>query len=253
MEAHNITKVFTVIKKIKNWSQYFLDSFSFIKNRGIIYQTRSGEKIKVRAGTTDRIVINEVFIYNDYTPRGFEIGKKDIVFDVGAHIGAFSVFASKLAGKVYSFEPVAESFKILEENVALNSSKNVFPLQSAISSETGFKDLYLCDENPGANSFYIKDRSSKKAKVSTVSLSDFVKSNNILAIDFMKMDCEGAEYNILFNCPKEVLSIIKKISMEYHDIDEKMNAAVLKKFLENNGFSVAIKADKCHYLFANKI
>ena len=50
---------------------------------------------------------------------------------------------------------------------------------------------------------------SKEILVQTVSLDSIVKENNITTIDFLKMDCEGAEYKILFGCPKKILDIIQ--------------------------------------------
>lgn len=60
----------------------------------------------------------------------------------------------------------------------------------------------------------------------------------------MKLDCEGAEYEILFGCSDENLKKILKISMECHNIDTNRNADQLKKFLEKQGFKVTIKSDK---------
>ena len=55
------------------------------------------------------------------------------------------------------------------------------------------------------------------------------------------MDCEGAEYPILFNASSDILKRIQKISMECHNVDEKNNVDNLRSFLEKNGFSVKIK------------
>ena len=70
------------------------------------------------------------------------------------------------------------------------------------------------------------------------------------------MDVEGAEYEILFNCTKNVLKKIDKISMEVHPLD-KNNEKTLKNFLEKNGFKVIIvrinQQDKNCLLHANKI
>ena len=60
------------------------------------------------------------------------------------------------------------------------------------------------------------------------------------------MDCEGSEYDILFNCSNNILNIIDKISMEFHNLSNDYNKKTLKKFLESKGFKV-----KARHLFKN--
>ena len=62
------------------------------------------------------------------------------------------------------------------------------------------------------------------------------------------MDCEGAEFGILFNCPKETLKKIKKISMEYHNKNDVNNGNALKKYLEDNGFNVTVKGNNSGHI-----
>lgn len=247
-----IKKIINVIKKIKNWPIYFLDYLKIINDGYIVYFFRNGQKVKVRAKTSDWVVINEIFVKNDYNPKGFEIINKDIVVDVGAQIGSFSILASRLASKVYSFEPVGENFKLLKENININKIENIFPFEEAVSAKTGKTEMFISDSNSGGHSLFINAGSTRKIIVPTISLKDFIDSEKITTIDFLKMDCEGSEYDILFSSPKEVLGIIKKISMEYHDINEDRNSLTLKKFLEDNGFMVTINSDSVHYLYAKR-
>jgi len=241
-----------VIKKIKNWPVYFLDYFKLIKNKYIVYLFRNGQKIKIRTKTADRVIINEIFIKNDYIPKGFEITNKDIVVDIGAQIGSFSVLASGFALKVYSFEPIDDNFKLLKENIAINKIKNIYPFRVAVSAKKGEGEIFISDNNSGGHSFYKDENSSKKITVPTISLQDFVLSQNISAIDFLKIDCEGSEYDILFNCPDTILNIIKKISMEYHNIDSYRNATTMKNFLKKHRFAVVIISNNLPYLYAKK-
>ncbi len=60
-------------------------------------------------------------------------------------------------------------------------------------------------------------------------------------MDFLKIDCEGAEYDILFDCPKSILNIIKKIAMEVHTLDKKRNMSIMADFLKKEGFDIEIK------------
>ena len=97
--------------------------------------------------------------------------------------------------------------------------------------------MNISEDHTGAHSMYY-DFGKGGIKVQTISLNDFIKKNKLKKIDFLKMDCEGAEYEILYNLPKNVLNSIKKISMEYHNINETYNVTNLVAFLEKNDFEV---------------
>jgi FkbM family methyltransferase len=256
---HKFSEVAEIVqsRKIKNWPVWILDYFNFYKNKSIIYFFKNGQKIRVRSGSIDKMIVKEIFIDNCYIPQGFEIQKGDTVVDIGAHIGVFSVFASKFASKIYSFEPSDENFKVLKENIAINNINNVvIPFNLAVSDNTGERVLFVSPNNSAGHSFYAHEslHKNKEIIVSTVSLEDFVTSNNISVIDFLKIDCEGGEYNILLECSAKVLSIVKKISMEYHNIDSNRNVSVLENFFKKNGFTVSINFENnCHYLYAKQL
>jgi len=235
-----------IIRLLKNPLLYFKDYFKLIKTPYLLYRLKNGVEYKVRGKTTDRNVINEIWIHNSYTPERFKINQNDLVIDVGAHIGVFSIFASKKAnnGKIYAFEPSPENYSLLKENIELNKSHNITLIPKALSDKTGIKDFFISeDDNKGNSSFYSKPKSSEKISVNTTSFSDFIKKHKIKEIDFMKIDCEGGEYDIFFNSPKSIIKKIKKISMEYHNINKKKNGLKLKYFLENLGFDIIMKTE----------
>lgn len=72
------------------------------------------------------------------------------------------------------------------------------------------------------------------------SLRDFVSDNNIEKIDFLKIDCEGAEFEIFLNLEKELLKKINRISAEIHEYDNINSINDLKEFFEKNKFKVKI-------------
>ncbi len=234
-----------VIRRIRNWEDYFKDYLGLLK-KGYTLSFKGGTKIKIRGGGTDRNIINEVWMYKVYNPAGFEIKKGDIVFDIGGHIGIFSLMASKKAEKVYVFEPLKENFDLLKENIEINKNKNIIASNKAVSDEEIFKELLVYSHNKGANSFYLdyKDFPKHRVNVKTTTLKGVLEENKVLRINFLKIDCEGEEYKILFNCPKNVLKRIDKISMEYHNLDERRNVSSMKKFLEENNFKVKVDITK---------
>jgi FkbM family methyltransferase len=130
---------------------------------------------------------------------------------------------------------VPENFALLKENLAMNGITNVIAYPYAVSDKTGTKELHMNAANTGGHSFYGEGEAKN---VGTISLADLMQLNGLDRIDFLKMDCEGAEYEILFGCPASVLSRIGRIAMEYHNLGEGRNCGAMTAFLERNGFKV---------------
>lgn len=236
-----------VIKILKNWPTYFNEFFG---NRevgdNITFRLRKGIKCNIKAGTFDRNIFNEVFVYEVYNPEGFRIKPTDIVVDIGANSGIFSIYSGHKArkGKVYAFEPVEEDFKKLKENILLNKLSNIIPINKAVSNKNGLEKIFVSRENNGGHSFFKElmgeEKNADSIMVDTISFKDFFIKENIKNIDLLKIDCEGAEYQILYSL-KDILKNISKISMEVHRVDGVRNVFQLKKFLEEVGFFVRIK------------
>jgi FkbM family methyltransferase len=143
--------------------------------------------------------------------------ENDIVYDVGANIGYFTLeFARAVGknGKVHSFEPHPEIFKVLQRNIKRNHYNNVTMHNVACSDKNGEGELYFSTENEG-NHKIVKNINSNNSKVvSIVKLSDFVLKEKPRLI---KMDIEGAELLALKGVGNDIL---KKENidfiLEYH-------------------------------------
>jgi len=238
-----IGNVIEAVKLLQNWPLYFADRLRLVRGRYIVYVLRDGTRYRLRPNGMDRIILHEVWVRKIYTPSGFEVRDNSVVVDIGAQVGMFTIFAAKQAGngKVYAFEPEPENFELLRQNIELNGAANVIPAKKAVSERKGRATLFICKDNSGGHSLYGAENGAK-IEVQTVSLKDIFEDNGLAKIDFLKMDCEGAEYGILLNCPDSILGRISRISMEYHNIDNKKNVSSLKKFLAGKGFEVKTKA-----------
>jgi len=84
---------------------------------------------------------------------------------------------------------------------------------------------------------------AEKITVDTTTLDNIFKENRIEKCDLLKIDCEGAECEILFNASKENIRNIKEIVGEHHQI-EHCDREEFKKFLENSGFTVNFSEGK---------
>lgn len=140
------------------------------------------------------------------------------VFDVGANIGHFTRLYSELVkdfGHVYSFEPSKDTFDKLQKNAAL---QNVKLINLALYSSIGTHLFYEFEPGFGVfNSLQvpnIEHRPVRSIFVQTITLDEFCRQNNIFEIDFLKLDTEGAELDILKGS-KELLSQKKIKSIQF--------------------------------------
>jgi FkbM family methyltransferase len=124
-----------------------------------------------------------------------EIRKGDVVLDVGANIGYYTLIFAKLVGengKVFAFEPDPSNFALLKKNVEINGYKNITLVQKAVSNKTGKTKLYLSDRNLGDHRIYDSHDGRRCIEIDAIRLDDYFKNYNG-KIDFIKMDIQGAE------------------------------------------------------------
>lgn len=195
----------------------------------------------------------DLILYKEREPKCVKIIKKlieenSIFYDIGANIGMYSLIASKKAKKVYAIEPYEENIKYLKKNIELNNKKNIHIKKLAFSSEKGKKEFYIsekcnwCSMNKVP---YIKE----KIEINTDTLDNFSKKNK--PPNFLRMDLEGYEYEVLYEGGKETIKKYKpKIFLEFHSGAMGKNKAIkLLKFLKNENYEILhILNDKNDYL-----
>ena len=168
-------------------------------------------------------VLKETILDNDYQ-KFWRIKNGDVVVDIGASIGDFSVLANKAGAQVFSFEKDESLSKLLRENLVINNCKNI---------------NYNIEEVKSLKNIFIK--------------------SNIKKCDFLKIDCEGCEYALLLKTDKTTFKKIKYIAMEAHlfNREMKMNFQKMISKLENNLFKVRIVENPVHdylkFVFAERI
>lgn len=208
----------------------------------ILFKIDESTVFEVRVGTADKFVILES--WNQlYDGDNFAINPDDIVVDIGAHIGAFSVYAARKAtkGKIYSYEPHKTNYEQLLKNKSLNNCENIYTYNFAVSGKKGFCTLFISKTNTGGNSIYKLVDANAELKVPAVTIADIFNDNKLKRIDFLKIDVEGAEYDIVLKTPPKILKKIDKISMEFHDyLSHGHDVSEIRDYLEKNGFAVKI-------------
>ncbi len=123
-----------------------------------------------------------------------EVKAGDMVLDIGAHIGYFTLPLAELVGsrgKVFAFEPNPENFLILKKNVQVNNHNNAFLYNLAADKVRGVKKFYLCNSSSGS-SFFGNEKNRPSLQVKTDRLDDIL-ADKVTSVNFIKMDIEGAE------------------------------------------------------------
>jgi FkbM family methyltransferase len=178
-----------------------------------------GRRFWYRRGTVDEVVLADAYQLRRFALPKLEADVAPVVVDVGAHIGCFTVLvAAKLPNAmVYALEPAKSNFDLLTRNIAANSLSNVVPLQVALSRGNGVATLHHAAENWG-HSLYpdLAGAYWPAENVTVMALDEFMRSNGLSAIDHLKMNIEGAEYDVLLHSSAETLAAVHRMEVEFH-------------------------------------
>ncbi|MDH3267773.1 MAG: FkbM family methyltransferase [Ignavibacteria bacterium] len=248
---------------LSNWPAFYTDlfrSFFGLNNKSYLYELRDRTKIKVHSNSLAlNHVFYTVFLKGEYDSlEKFKIREEDIIIDIGAHLGFFTIKAAKKAcnGTVYAFEPFSMHYELLKENILSNNIKNVKFYNQAITDKTSeLSFYYTMHGDPGDTSLFKinPEKKTYEEKVKSISLQDFFNQENIENCNFLKMDCEGAEYSILMKANDSTLAKIQRIAMEWHKFEPDHDPKGLAEFLKENGFNLIEPPsynEKTGFLFA---
>lgn len=187
----------------------------------------------------------EFFINKDYD-WWYEVLPGDVVVDVGACVGFFSAQAlDKGADKVYMIEPNRQLLKTAIRNVSdyiIEDHNKVVPVHGAIS-EGDHDTLHVFGD---------------QLDYPTFSFSEFLNKYSITEIDYLKLDCEGAEYNIFKSMPAGFWSqSVRHIAVEIHLRASKespkqwieLRDGLLQPFIQRGVVKTQFPRDRAHGLF----
>lgn len=259
----NIYSVVTQAYEILSIMLYSLSRWPFkawlnfwTTNRDETVVALNGIKVTVRTRnvftkSADISMAYECILRDDYGLHSLNICKGHII-DIGAHIGSFSLAAAKRFPKaeILCFEPSPANYSILKENIRINRLNNIRAFNKAVCSDEKEISIFLNPINSAANSIYAAK--GIEVKVPSVSLKKIFSGNKIKKCAFAKIDCEGAEYDILLNAPREILEKIEHMMIEYHEpgyfgiTKRGHNTNNLIRKLEEAGFECRLKKMK-HY------
>lgn len=178
-------------------------------------------KFNIRKDTNDAKMIEDEVIKDCYE---VPVNAKTVI-DIGAHIGGTSILCASKGATVYSFEPENNNYTLLLENIRLNGLEDkIIASQLGVSDKFSKEKLNLHEKNSGLhNSYGLFEVGNNYQFFKTVSLPAIFYKYDIEDCDFLKLDCEGSEYEILKSLSEDLITKIKQISMEFHRGDNKQH------------------------------
>jgi len=213
--------------------------FSFPRNQNKYYTNKIKEfkylvDISEYGGIAFLFNVKHVFKYHCYLLENF-IKNDDLVFDIGANIGIFSLYSAYYGATVHGFEPEQKNYLNYVLNKNINSFKNIIINKKAVGNKSGSTVLYLNESNAGThttvrneiiyddNSYGISVNKSeiREEVVEIIKLDDYEKINE--RIKLIKIDTEGNEIDVLLGMknlmkinPPSLIMIEDRAGVERH-------------------------------------
>lgn len=208
--------------------RYFLNADEFKNALGtnggtalVDLRTVDGLTITMRQNYGDATTLAEIFLKDCYV-RDLTLPPNPVVIDIGGFIGDFALYAVKRlnACRVIVCEPSPRNWALLLKNITNNGYENrIVPVNKAVTDGgNAMMNINAPDECQCMVSEYIPSE-QPLSPVTGTSLGQLLREHAVESVDLLKIDCEGGEYVILESTPSDVLSRVRNIVFEYHDIN----------------------------------
>ena len=214
-----------------------------LSRTGVIVFNRPHRLLFFFKTRSDRYVYGEIFGKQDTyrLEEVKEIIKAGTVVDIGAHKGFFTCFAARYAERVIAFEPDPSNFRFLIRNIRINRLHNVSLYNEAVSDSDGIRNFIVSDRTAARHTFYPSAFSGQGREIAVAckSMDQVIRAHGLKKISVLKMDCEGSEYDILYQISDRSLASIDTLLIEIHEspaIPHKKDELV--DYLERRHFEV---------------
>jgi FkbM family methyltransferase len=178
---------------------------------------------------TDNIVIDEVFSQNVYEVTGGHFDKDGVTIDLGANIGAFSIYAAKHGTRVVSVEPESNNLKALKRNIGINDMNNLITVAPyAISDYIGSAKI----NNAGGDSTILDNTDG--LVVDVITLDKLFDLYQIKEVNVLKIDIEGSEVRAILGSSKETMNKCKYVAIEFDIKTGDRMGDIIKKLSETH-------------------
>ena len=229
---------------------------SLLKYKNYSFQIRESSEDPSYDHNLDFKVINETWQENVYRIYEDQFSGEGIFVDIGANIGAVSIFVDSFNGnrgynnkiKVYAVEPEPHNLSLLNQNIQNNLVKNITIVDKAVWHEE--KMVSISDR--GGNSSIVNLENENKSEVLAITMENLFSMYNIKEVDVMKIDIEGAEFDLLINTPAETLAKINRLVLEFDKSFDGSFGRMIEKLAKQFGIEILGSPERGGYVYANR-
>ena len=187
----------------------------------------------------EELYVPEVYYFSASSPE-------PLIVDCGSNIGLSVLYFKRLyaKGRVIAFEPDGPTFEMLELNLKTNNLAGVTLVNKALSDSVGWVPFYISPEQPGLLVQSMRKENLARSQVTSVE-SEMLSTYLTEPVDFLKLDIEGAENQVLKDLNETgKLALVREIVLEYHHHltprEDKLGAFL--NTLEQSNFGYQLKA-----------
>jgi FkbM family methyltransferase len=156
------------------------------------------------------------------------VASGNVVYDLGANVGFYTLLASVLVGKsghVYAFEPLARNIAYLRRHLAMNNIENCTVVEAAVAASEGYSRF---DPSPAHTTAHLAETGQEIVR--TLNLDPLVSRGEILPPDVVKIDIEGSELQALEGFQQTITKYRPTIFLATHGAE--LHKACLEFFIK---------------------
>jgi FkbM family methyltransferase len=198
------------------------------------------------------LIYNYIVDWEEFIFISKYLNNNSIAFDIGANMGFYTLWMSKYlskGGEIHSFEPDKNNYYRLSQNISINTIESKIVLnQLGVYRSTD--RLYISTGLDGENHIVDDTYEGLKTVIDAISIDDYVSINHIPKIDFIKIDVEGFELEVLKGATMLLSQkYIQVIQLELNKALKNSNITVddITSFIDSIGYTI------CHYDVENNI
>lgn len=229
---------------------------SYISYNNYSFAIREHEEDPSYQHDLDFKVISETWVENVYRITDDQFNGDRVFVDIGANIGAVTLFVDSFNKtrypdykiKIIAVEPEPNNLVLLKNNIELNGSENITIVENAI----WYEEKEMSISNRGGNSSLINLDDEIQSKISTITMENLFSLYDIKEVDLMKIDIEGAEFDLIINTPPETLSKIKHLVLEFDKSFDGSFGKMVEKLAKQFGLDILGSPERGGYIYANR-
>lgn len=245
--GYYLNSIYSLLRNVRNPVAILQLVFEGPNSNGTEMRLKTGETFFI-SNLLDLWVVKETLIDRQYEAASLPLEEDWTVVDIGAAMGDYAVWAARQVphGRVVAVEPFPEAVELMRHNLGQNSVSNVEVIAAAVTGKSGPATLNLVGGSLVQHSTAIHAGMDSKRLVSSLTLQELLTEAQVDSCDYLKMDCEGAEYDILFTTAPETMAKIQRICMEVHDGMTQYEREDMQRFLQGRGYLTKLTLNPVH-------